>query len=150
MNMGATLDAYIDVDQHAMDEIIAEHRFNTTGDEDEIAKAYTDKYMPGWSLKPLYFYNEDLHMHEMLVFYGIKFLMREERFLNRRYHHMYEQQHGKPYPLEDIRFIHSKATAIRIAAALEEVFPDDSEGYRAFAKWLRETAKYCSVYDESY
>lgn len=144
------MDAYVDIDQHAMDEIIAENRFNTSEDEDDISKAYKDKYMPDSSLRPLYFYNEDLRMHEMLVFYRINFIMRDERFLNRRFHHMYERKHGKPYPLEDIRFIRRKETAVRIATALEAEFPDDGEGYRAFATWLRETAKYCSVYEESH
>lgn len=43
----------------------------------------------------------------------------------------------------------SRETAVRIAAALEDELPHDEE-YRAFAKWLRESVKHCSVYEESF
>lgn len=63
-----------------------------------------------------------------------------------------EKKLGKEFPncLDGINWnLRTKKNAIEISESLNEFFKEDIN-LQYFSEWLKETAKYCSLYDLSY
>ena len=151
--MGYDLEAYVEVDQDAVDRIITEGGFNKLAwnDCDMIAKKYNEMYL-NTDLKLFYSYNEKCRMHEISTMIGTNFIRSDERFSNDMYIRMLEKRHGIEFPcvLRNINWsVHNRKDAIEAAKGLETFFKDDGD-LMWLASWLRETARFCESYELSY
>lgn len=99
----------------------------------------------------MYAWNEQCNMHEIFDMIGTNFIRDDDRFENRRFHALLEAKIGRPFPLclRNINtYLQTSADALKIADELCVFFPDD-EPLMFFAKFLRQSAQYCSTYELS-
>lgn len=154
--MGWDLCAYLDVDQEAMMEIIAQH---PDWDEDNydleqsesVAREYC-KLKNICGLRFWYSFDKDIGIHEMHTSYRTTFIRDDKRFANPRFIRILEQKHNKPFPdvLENMNWcIRSPLDAIEAADGIETFFGDD-EDLMDFARWLRAAAEHCRTWELSY
>ena len=153
--MGWNLHAYYDIKQDEIDALIKAHNFNKhdCSHEDKIAELYKESYLNTcpYNLYPIYYWNNQCHMHEMYEIYDTNFIRDDERFTNIRYHKEFEKQTGEPFPesLKRINWtLRTRDDALKVASDINNFFSED-KALSHFARWLKYTAQYCDTYDLS-
>ena len=153
--MGWDIEAYFDVDQSEITDIVTQHNLDKDDFHhcDIIAKLYKERHFPHEEdLRPMYWWNEECGIHEMYDVYPTTFIRDDERFENRRYHDELEKKVGRPFPacLTNINwYVRTSKDAVEVAHELAVWFPDD-KALLFFAAWLKTTSAYCSTYELSY
>lgn len=153
--MGYDITAYFNVDQESVEEFINSNNIDRNDDNThyKIVKFFRDynPWMHELSIGALYMWNKQCEIHEFFDFYRTNFIRDDERFRNKRYHKILEEKYQRKFPhiLTDINlYLNTPENAIEIADELTHFFADD-ENLIDFAKWLRKTSPYCSMYELS-
>ena len=152
--MGFDLDAFVDVDENFIEQIIKENDWDARTDHRyKIAKRYVSERMPDM-VNEFYFYhyNSTCKLHELHFSMGTNFIRDDKRFDNRRFIRKLEKQHGKKFSsvLANMCFrILDRSDALEVVDGINVFFKED-EDLMKFADWLRRTARYCSTYESDY
>ena len=146
---------FIDIDQNEIEQFITENAIDRTVWKDcqRVREYYKSKHLAETpNLDISYFWNRNLHIHEIYSSQGTNFIRDDARFTNKTYQRILENKYEKPFPriLENINWsLHDAKDALEIAEGLDTFFPEDHE-LMGFSEWLKATAKYGCVYELSY
>ena len=159
--MGYDLQAFFDFDQSTVDKGMTENK---------IIKTFVDEYMPGISIVNhyyndlhdpdldvhcgIYYYETEYGIHHIYTSFGTNFIRDDCRLSDRVYQNHRSKEVGRPFPdcLSEINwYVRDRETALEVADALDIFFvKEKDDDLQQFSKWLRFTAKYCTVYELSY
>lgn len=153
--MGCSINAYVNVDQAALQALAVANGLNlkdyTQGKV--AAHLYVQHHLSLNSFEAedfSYMYNKACDVHEIWTFCSCKFVRDDERFNDYQYIKVQEDKQGKYWPPcldgPPIHYVRDDKTAREVAAAFEDWFANDDR-LLYFARWLRDTAQWCTRYN---